>query len=56
MKEMSGGHVILIVCDCTGDCSIMNGDVPRGLEMDLSVMDMTATAYAIWNVSTSLIL
>jgi len=41
MEEMSRGHVILILCDHTGDHLIMSGDVPRGLEIDLSVMDMT---------------
>jgi len=32
---MSEGHMILIGQDNAGDCLIMSGDVPRGLEMDI---------------------
>ena len=44
MEIRSGGQVIQIVRDNARDRSITSGDVPRGLEMDLGVMDMTVNA------------
>jgi len=35
MEEMSGGHVILIERDNTGDCSIMSRDAPGGPKIDI---------------------
>jgi len=43
-EKRSRGQVIQIGRDNAGDCSIMSKDVPGGLELDLSVMNMTARA------------
>jgi len=50
MEKRSGNHVILIGQDNTGNHLIINGDVPRGLELDLSVMDMTFSIFPVHSV------